>query len=107
MRSVCGPRVPIILVGCKSDLRPAQNHPDYLNYVTRAQAEHVARDIGAMDYKECSALLIEGVDDVFETATRASMLMRDGDPSSRWKRNWMKGGPGSGGHSSGCFCVVC
>jgi len=42
----------------------------------------VAQVIGARAYKECSALKIEGVDDVFETATRASMLMRDGVPAN-------------------------
>jgi len=110
VRSICGPVIPIILVGCKSDLRPPQDHPDYLNYVTRAQAERVAHDIGARDYKECSALRIEGVDDVFESATRASMLMRDGAPSSshhRRKSSGMKSGVDDGGHSSGCSCVVC
>lgn len=110
VRSICGPVIPIILVGCKSDLRPAQDHPDYLNYVTRAQAERVAHDIGARDYKECSALRIEGVDDVFEAATRASMLMRDGAPSSshhRRKSSGMKSGVDDSGHSSGCSCVVC
>jgi hypothetical protein len=67
--------------------------------VTREQAERVARDIGAMDYKECSALWIEGVDDVFEAATRASMLM--GDDHRR------KSGLDDGWHSRGCPCVVC
>lgn len=43
--------------------------------------EKVARAIGARAYKECSALKIEGVDEVFEAATRASMLMRDGVPA--------------------------
>jgi Rho family protein len=43
--------------------------------------ERVAQAIGARAYKECSALRIEGVDDVFEAATRASMLMREGVPS--------------------------
>lgn len=109
VRSICGPVIPIILVGCKSDLRPAQDHPGYLNYVTRAQAERVAHDIGARDYKECSALRIEGVDDVFEAATRASMLMRDGVPSAhhRRKSSGMKSGVDDGGHSGGCACVVC
>lgn len=41
----------------------------------------MARAIGARAYKECSALKIEGVDEVFEAATRASMLMRDGVPA--------------------------
>jgi Rho family, other len=41
-------------------------------------AEHVSVLIGARAYKECSAKKIEGVDDVFEAATRLSMLMREG-----------------------------
>ena len=81
MRSICGPTIPILLVGCKADLRPPPNAPDIGNYVSRAQAERVASEIGARAYKECSALKIEGVDDVFEAATRASMLMREGAPS--------------------------
>lgn len=50
--------------------------------MTRERGERVAQAIGARAYKECSALKIEGVDDVFETATRASMLMRDGVPTN-------------------------
>ena len=73
-------------MGCKADLRPAEDDPaasaDALRrYVTREQGERVAHIIGARAYKECSALKIEGVDEVFETATRASMLMRDGAPT--------------------------
>jgi Rho family protein len=41
-------------------------------------AEQMAVLIGARAYKECSAKKIEGVDDVFEAATRLSMLMREG-----------------------------
>jgi len=82
VRSICGPTIPVILVGCKADLRPNASYPNTPDnpypWVTREQGERVARAIGARAYKECSALKIEGVDDVFETATRASMLMRDG-----------------------------
>ncbi|KAL1742360.1 ras family-domain-containing protein [Schizophyllum fasciatum] len=83
VRSICGPTIPVILVGCKADLRPesATTEASSTSYVTRAQGERVANLIGARAYKECSALKIEGVDDVFEAATRASMLMRDGVPS--------------------------
>lgn len=81
VRNICGPTIPILLVGCKADLRPPANAPDSEKYVSRAQAERVASEIGARAYKECSALKIEGVDDVFEAATRASMLMREGVPS--------------------------
>ncbi|KAG5646847.1 hypothetical protein DXG03_002224 [Asterophora parasitica] len=81
VRSICGPSIPVILVGCKADLRPPNFTPD-TPWVTREQGERVAQAIGARAYKECSALKIEGVDDVFETATRASMLMRDGVPAN-------------------------
>ncbi|KAF8198052.1 P-loop containing nucleoside triphosphate hydrolase protein [Pholiota molesta] len=85
VRSICGSTIPVILVGCKADLRPTNEEeasPDNSRkYVTREQGERVANIIGARAYKECSALKIEGVDEVFETATRASMLMRDGVPS--------------------------
>jgi len=81
VRSICGPTIPVILVGCKSDLRPPEGSPSSRPYVTRAEAERVAQLIGARAYKECSALKIEGVDDVFEAATRASMLMREGVPA--------------------------
>ncbi|KIK68952.1 hypothetical protein GYMLUDRAFT_1001225 [Collybiopsis luxurians FD-317 M1] len=85
VRSICGPTIPVILVGCKADLRPSPTHPNTPDnpapYVTREMGERVAQAIGARAYKECSALKIEGVDDVFETATRASMLMRDGAQS--------------------------
>ncbi|KAG5636944.1 Rho GTPase [Sphagnurus paluster] len=81
VRAICGPSIPVILVGCKADLRPPAITAE-TPWVTREQGERVAQAIGARAYKECSALKIEGVDDVFETATRASMLMRDGVPAN-------------------------
>ncbi|KAJ3569831.1 hypothetical protein NP233_g4793 [Leucocoprinus birnbaumii] len=85
VRELCGPHIPVILVGCKADLRPNTQPPDTPDssypWVTREQGERVAQAIGARAYKECSALKIEGVDDVFEAATRASMLVREGAPS--------------------------
>jgi len=111
VRNICGPSIPILLVGCKADLRPTPDHP---NFVSRAQAERVATAIGARAYKECSALKIEGVDDVFEAATRASMLMREGVPTSGGtgveRHHRRKSSGWSGGveekMSGGC-CVVC
>ncbi|KAI0915215.1 hypothetical protein AcV7_008410 [Taiwanofungus camphoratus] len=81
VRSICGTTIPVILVGCKSDLRPPEGAASSRAFVSRADAERVAQAIGARAYKECSALKIEGVDDVFEAATRASMLMREGVPA--------------------------
>ncbi|KZS99447.1 ras-domain-containing protein, partial [Laetiporus sulphureus 93-53] len=81
VRSIYGPTISVILVGCKSDLGPPEGSPSSQQFMTRAEAERVAQLIGARAHKECSALKIEGVDDVFEVATRASMLMREGVPA--------------------------
>jgi Rho family protein len=45
-----------------------------LRFVTQQDGELAAKDIGARKYLECSSLSGEGVDDVFEAATRASLL---------------------------------
>lgn len=50
--------------------------------------------LGARVYKECSALNNQGVDDVFEAATRASMIVREAKPETGEE------------HSGGC-CVLC
>lgn len=109
VRSICGPTIPIILVGCKVDLRPPPNDPNASQYVSRAQAERVAQEIGARAYKECSALKIEGVDDVFEAATRASMLMREGVSAGgahQRRRSSLSGDREDAGTGLKC-CVIC
>jgi len=72
----------------------------------------VAQAIGARAYKECSALKIEGVDDVFEAATRASMLMREGVSGAQngEKHHRRKSSGKSSAHEeegAGKCCVVC
>ncbi|AMD21556.1 HFL300Wp [Eremothecium sinecaudum] len=66
------PNAPIILVGLKNDLRKDDNTK---HTVDPNQAMEVLRAIGAKKYMECSALTGEGVDDVFELATRTSLLV--------------------------------
>ncbi|KKA26301.1 hypothetical protein TD95_001772, partial [Thielaviopsis punctulata] len=73
------PGVPIILVGLKKDLREdpvaiEEQRKKSLPFVSTTQGEHVAKEIGARRYLECSSLTGEGVDDVFEAATRAALL---------------------------------
>ncbi|EPS93945.1 hypothetical protein FOMPIDRAFT_1026350 [Fomitopsis schrenkii] len=109
VRSICGPTIPVILVGCKSDLRPPTGaHAPAGSFVTTADAQRVANSIGARAYKECSALKIEGVDDVFEAATRASMLMREGVPAHVPSGHERRGSRARNveGTKSGC-CVIC
>ena len=117
VRSICGTTIPVILVGCKSDLRPAEGSAAAAGsagrFVTRAEAERVASEIGARAYKECSALRIEGVDDVFEAATRASMLMREGVPAHHQHNRHggsmghRRASSGDGWEEKGRCCVIC
>jgi len=73
------PGVPIILVGLKKDLRDdpvaiEEMRKKSLKFVTDRQGSAVATELGARKYLECSSLSGEGVDDVFEAATRAALL---------------------------------
>lgn len=81
------PEVPVLLVGLKKDLRSDPNAIEEVRkrsskFVNYTDAEQIAREIGAKRYLECSALTGEGVDDVFEVATRASLLATTAKPSS-------------------------
>jgi Rho family, other len=44
------------------------------HFVTHREANLISDEIGARKYLECSSLTGEGVDDVFEAATRAALL---------------------------------
>ena len=45
-----------------------------LRFTSPKEGNDVAHEIGARKYLECSSLTGEGVDDVFEAATRAALL---------------------------------
>lgn len=73
------PNVPIILVGLKSDLRQdpvaiEEMRKKSLRFVSSKDGEAMAQTCGARKYLECSSLTGDGVDDVFEAATRAALL---------------------------------
>jgi len=72
------PNVPILLVGTKSDLRKDDNTIKQLNsrnqaMVTVIDAQRMAKEIGAVNFLECSALTQEGLKQVFDDAIRAAM----------------------------------
>lgn len=74
--------MPIILVGLKKDLRDDPVAQEEMRkrsekFITPEEGEDVRRRISAKKYLECSALTGEGVDDVFEAATRQSLLSGD------------------------------
>ncbi|KAG8764399.1 GTP-binding protein Rho1 [Serendipita sp. 397] len=71
------PKIPFILVGCKSDLRTTTSSTDASpKFVARWRGEEVARLIGAVAYIECSAMTGDGVIAVFETAAEAAFRPR-------------------------------
>ncbi|KAI8872406.1 GTP-binding protein of the rho subfamily of ras-like protein [Ramicandelaber brevisporus] len=77
------PTAPILLVGCKRDLRMDMNvimelrRSGYAGTVQWKEGEDMARAIGALRYMECSAKYNDGVTDVFEEAARIAIGMYD------------------------------
>jgi len=72
------PNVPILLVGTKTDLRKDENTIKQLEsrqqtMVTIESAQRMAKEIGAVNFLECSALTQEGLKQVFDDAIRAAM----------------------------------
>ncbi|KAK9760599.1 GTP-binding protein Rho1 [Basidiobolus ranarum] len=71
--------VPIVLVGCKSDLREDKEIIKELQKTMQKPIEYqealdAAKSIEAVKYVECSAKSNEGVQDVFEQAAAAALL---------------------------------
>ncbi|CAH1103026.1 unnamed protein product [Psylliodes chrysocephalus] len=97
IRRFC-PSTPVILVGCKNDLRYMYRDEAYLSYfrdrspfvratrksdlVMPDEARDVARELGLF-YYEASVLTYYGVNEVFENAIRAALIAR------RAQRFWM------------------
>lgn len=73
------PGVPIILVGCKSDLRKDKTLARKLwvsgqHSITYIQGEETKSKIGAELYMECSAKCKENVHDIFREATKRVLI---------------------------------
>jgi Ras family protein A len=80
--------LPIILVGCKKDLRNNAAVIEELKKVhqkpvTYEEGKAVADQIGAYKYMECSARERDGVNEVFECATRAALTVRSGKKKNK------------------------
>ena len=72
------PGVPLILVGLKKDLRDdplavEEMRKKSLKFTTQKAGNDMKDEVGAKKYLECSSLTGDGVDDVFEAATRAAL----------------------------------
>eukprot|EP01138_Halocafeteria_seosinensis_P013578 gb/GECG01013867.1/.p1 GENE.gb/GECG01013867.1/~~gb/GECG01013867.1/.p1 ORF type:complete len:212 (+),score=27.39 gb/GECG01013867.1/:1-636(+) len=60
-------QVPIMVVGTKSDIRNEEAGSDE-DFVSYNEASELAKNLGAVGYKECSALTQDGLKEVFDTA---------------------------------------
>uniref|UniRef100_A0A1I8HET4 Rho-related GTP-binding protein RhoU n=1 Tax=Macrostomum lignano TaxID=282301 RepID=A0A1I8HET4_9PLAT len=84
LRHFC-PRVPLILLGIKRDLRRDERTRYELarispELITAEQGWAMAEKIGAVSYMECSLSDKADVQKVFEAATRAALLGHDRGP---------------------------
>ncbi|KAI3645006.1 hypothetical protein MP228_011170 [Amoeboaphelidium protococcarum] len=73
--------LPILLIGCKKDLRTDSRTIEELKKTGQAPVTYeeglaVAQKISAYKYLECSAKSQEGVKEVFEHATRAALMAK-------------------------------
>ncbi|XP_061855511.1 rho-related GTP-binding protein RhoD [Colius striatus] len=70
--------IPVLLVGCKSDLRRDQAvlrklQEGHLEPITYQQGEAMARQVHAVSYLECSARYQENIGAIFAEACRAAL----------------------------------
>eukprot|EP01092_Planopodium_desertum_P015527 TRINITY_DN8257_c0_g1_i4.p1 TRINITY_DN8257_c0_g1~~TRINITY_DN8257_c0_g1_i4.p1 ORF type:complete len:215 (-),score=2.98 TRINITY_DN8257_c0_g1_i4:128-736(-) len=75
------PKVPVILVGTKTDLRNSEEETKALKEAgkkpfTMEQGESLASKIKAETYMECSALKNEGIQELFTTALSVGLSFR-------------------------------
>jgi len=82
------PDSPVILVGTKMDLRNDKKElgklaKDKQEPVTEEQARKMQRDIGALEYVECSAITRENLKEVFDEAIKAILLAPEPEPKKK------------------------
>jgi len=90
------PTTPILLVGTKIDLREDEATLDELaksnkKPISQAEAETMVKELGALNYLECSALNQNGLKNVFDQAL-TSVVMKKGGPGAKTKAPNKKGG---------------
>nr|XP_033776915.1 rho-related GTP-binding protein RhoD [Geotrypetes seraphini] len=86
--------VPVLLVGCKTDLRKdkirlRKLREDRLEPITYQKGQSMAREVRALMYLECSAKFQENIMDIFAEATAAALhgIKRKQRKSNKSKRS--------------------
>ncbi|XP_030624259.1 rho-related GTP-binding protein RhoF [Chanos chanos] len=83
--------VPIILIGCKTDLRKDKEMTRKLRAldlapITYIQGVETQRQMNAQMYLECSAKYMENVEDIFKEATKLALASRRKARQARRKK---------------------
>lgn len=75
VKHYCHRTTPYILVGCKSDTRDISRSEKgtMTPIVSQEEAVQIGQSIGAIKYLECSSMTFEGVLELFELASRATL----------------------------------
>jgi len=73
------PSAQVLLVGTKVDLRNDEDMLENLkdkglSPIPSSQGEELAKEIKAFNYMECSALTMDGLKEVFDTAIKAKIM---------------------------------
>ena len=72
------PDSPFIIVGTKTDLRTDEEVKKKIgDPLTKEDGDRLAREVGAKQYVECSALTQEGLKQVFDESIRAALHKDD------------------------------
>ncbi|XP_028319079.1 rho-related GTP-binding protein RhoF isoform X1 [Gouania willdenowi] len=84
-------QTPVILIGCKTDLRTDKECARKLKAmnlapITYSQGEETRQQMNAALYLECSAKYQENVDDIFREATKTALAFRRKKQISKRKR---------------------
>ncbi|XP_012413160.1 rho-related GTP-binding protein RhoD isoform X2 [Trichechus manatus latirostris] len=84
---------PIVIVGCKTDLRKDDSlvkklRKNGLEPVTYNRGQEMARSVGAVTYLECSARLHDNVHAVFQEAAKVALSSRRRNFWRRITRNF-------------------
>lgn len=79
--------VPVLLVGTKLDLRqnadPSQVGSPDKEFISTEEGSALASELGAVGFKECSALTQDGLKEVFDTAFSHVLEARRAPPRRR------------------------
>ncbi|XP_071446656.1 cdc42 homolog [Hetaerina americana] len=79
------PRVPVILVGTKSDLREEIESEDDTELVEEKEAAKIVNALNLYTHVECSALSLNGVNELFDVVIKAALETKNGCKKGRNK----------------------